>query len=228
MSGPLERRLEALAEAVALAEGRLEPAAVADAGAVVRRAGERLGHGLDATVVALAGPTGAGKSTLFNLLAGRELSRTGVRRPTTAATTAAVGARADPGPARLARRALAPRARRRRARRARAARPPGLRLRRDGPPRGGGPAGRSWSTCSCGSWTRRSTPTPPCTSATCARSRGTPRRCSSCSTRSICSAAAPPPRATTCAGCCAARRWATCRSSPSRRAPARGRMPCAG
>ena len=36
----------------------------------MRRAGERLGHGLEATVVALAGPTGAGKSTLFNALAG--------------------------------------------------------------------------------------------------------------------------------------------------------------
>ena len=97
MSGPLDRRLQALAEAVALADGRLEPAAVEDARGVVRRAGERLGHGLDATVVALAGPTGAGKSTLFNLLAGGELSRTGVRRPTTAATIAAVGGRADPG-----------------------------------------------------------------------------------------------------------------------------------
>ena len=97
VSGSLDRRLQALAEAVALADGRLEPAAVEDARGVVRRAGERLGHGLDATVVALAGPTGAGKSTLFNLLAGGELSRTGVRRPTTAATIAAVGGRADPG-----------------------------------------------------------------------------------------------------------------------------------
>jgi energy-coupling factor transporter ATP-binding protein EcfA2 len=63
----------------------------------VQRAGERLGHGLEATVVALAGPTGAGKSTLFNVLAGGELSQTGVRRPTTAATTAAVGDGVEPG-----------------------------------------------------------------------------------------------------------------------------------
>ena len=62
---------------------------------MVARAGERLGLGLDATVVALAGPTGAGKSTLFNVLAGRELSRSGVRRPTTATTTAAVGGGVD-------------------------------------------------------------------------------------------------------------------------------------
>ena len=32
----------------------------------------------------------------------------------------------------------------------------------------------TWSTCWCGCWTRRSTPTPPCTSATCARWPGTP------------------------------------------------------
>jgi energy-coupling factor transporter ATP-binding protein EcfA2 len=97
VSGPLDRRLSALAEAVALAEGRLDAATVEPARAIVHRAGERLGHGLEATVVALAGPTGAGKSTLFNVLAGGELSRTGVRRPTTAATTAAAGDGVDPG-----------------------------------------------------------------------------------------------------------------------------------
>ncbi len=91
MTDDLDRRLGALAEAVELARGRLDDDAVDEAGAVVRRAGERLGHGLGATVVALAGPTGAGKSTLFNALAGSELARTGVRRPTTSATTAAVG-----------------------------------------------------------------------------------------------------------------------------------------
>ena len=41
-------------------------------------------------MVALAGPTGAGKSTLFNALAGRPLVREGVTRPTTSAATAAV------------------------------------------------------------------------------------------------------------------------------------------
>ena len=43
------------------------------------------GSGVEATVVALAGPTGAGKSTLFNALAGAELPAVGRRRPTTAA-----------------------------------------------------------------------------------------------------------------------------------------------
>ena len=90
MSPSLEERLAALAEAAELTDGRLEPASVEDARAVVRRAGERLGHGLEATVVALAGPTGAGKSTLFNALAGQALVREGVRRPTTATATAAI------------------------------------------------------------------------------------------------------------------------------------------
>jgi GTP-binding protein EngB required for normal cell division len=96
VSGELDRRLAALADAAKLSDGRLDQGAVDAAGALVRRAGKRLGLGLDATVVALAGPTGAGKSSLFNALAGRELSSVGVRRPTTSSTTAAVGRAADP------------------------------------------------------------------------------------------------------------------------------------
>ncbi len=90
MSGGLDQRLAALEEAAGLARGRLDPAPVDAAEAVVRRAGQRLGLGVEATVVALAGPTGAGKSTLFNALAGAELSTPGVRRPTTSTATAAI------------------------------------------------------------------------------------------------------------------------------------------
>jgi len=90
VSEGLDRRLAALATAVELADGRLDGARVERAGEVVRRAGERLGFGTEATVVALAGPTGAGKSTLFNALAGGELAKTSRRRPTTAAATAAI------------------------------------------------------------------------------------------------------------------------------------------
>jgi GTP-binding protein EngB required for normal cell division len=86
----LDRRLAALAAAAALARGRLEDGAVDAAEAVVARAGERLGLGVGTTVVALAGPTGAGKSSLFNALAGDELVRAGHLRPTTSATTAAI------------------------------------------------------------------------------------------------------------------------------------------
>jgi GTP-binding protein EngB required for normal cell division len=86
----LDERLEALAEAAELARGRLDGDLVDAADGVVRRAGRRLGLGVEATVVALAGPTGAGKSTIFNALAGAELARASHRRPTTDAATAAV------------------------------------------------------------------------------------------------------------------------------------------
>ena len=89
-AGDLDARLSALAEAVELARGRLEDEDVDAAAAVVERAGRRVGLGLETTVVALAGPTGAGKSTLFNALAGSELVAASRRRPTTSTATAAV------------------------------------------------------------------------------------------------------------------------------------------
>lgn len=97
MSDKLDVRLAALAEAVEVADGRLDEDMVNGARGVVGRAGQRLGLGMEATVVALAGPTGAGKSTLFNALAGSELSSSSARRPTTSTATAAVwGEGGDP------------------------------------------------------------------------------------------------------------------------------------
>jgi len=90
VSGELDRRLSALARAVELGDGRLEAGRIERARDVVGQAGKRLGLGVEATVVALAGPTGAGKSTLFNALSGSELARAGRRRPTTSEATAAV------------------------------------------------------------------------------------------------------------------------------------------
>lgn len=87
---PLRDRLAALRELVEVAEGRLEGAEVAAARALLERAEERLGLGSDRTVVALAGATGSGKSSLFNALAGEELSRVGVTRPTTDSPLACV------------------------------------------------------------------------------------------------------------------------------------------
>lgn len=84
----LDERLEALRAAVTAGEGVIDPDVVAAGIALVARAGERLGHGVDHTVVALAGATGSGKSSLFNALAGDELSTVGVRRPTTSTTHA--------------------------------------------------------------------------------------------------------------------------------------------
>lgn len=86
----LGARLTALAEVVELAHGRLDPAATEAARSVVARAGARLALSPAHTVVALAGGTGSGKSSLFNALAGQELATTGVRRPTTSATQACV------------------------------------------------------------------------------------------------------------------------------------------
>ena len=89
MTETLDARLAALADAASLADGRLDDALVAAARAVLAKAGVRLGLGVESTVVALAGPTGAGKSSLFNALAGAELASVGRRRPTTSAAAAA-------------------------------------------------------------------------------------------------------------------------------------------
>ncbi|MCW2678623.1 MAG: putative transporter [Frankiales bacterium] len=86
---PLTDRLAALREAVELAEGRLEVPEVGRARALLAKAGAREALG-DATVVALAGATGSGKSTLFNALVGAEVSTPGVRRPTTGVAHGAV------------------------------------------------------------------------------------------------------------------------------------------
>ncbi|MCZ2818873.1 YfjP family GTPase [Modestobacter sp. VKM Ac-2977] len=85
----LTDRLAALREAVEVAEGRLEVPEVASARALLAKAGAREALG-DATVVALAGATGSGKSTLFNALSGSEVSTPGVRRPTTGVAHASV------------------------------------------------------------------------------------------------------------------------------------------
>ena len=61
----------------------------ARARALLAKAGAREALG-DATVVALAGATGSGKSTLFNALSGGEVSTPGVRRPTTGVAHATV------------------------------------------------------------------------------------------------------------------------------------------
>src|SRR5579864_5958191 len=56
---------------------------VTDAEALLRRSGERMRMSASHTVVALAGGTGSGKSSLFNALAGAPFSPAGVMRPTT-------------------------------------------------------------------------------------------------------------------------------------------------
>ncbi|MFB4293051.1 GTP-binding protein [Nonomuraea sp. ATR24] len=86
----LAPRLSALTKVVELGPGRLDDKLVSEAQNLLLRAGDRLKLSSEHTVVALAGGTGSGKSSLFNAVSGLELSPTGVRRPTTAHTHACV------------------------------------------------------------------------------------------------------------------------------------------
>lgn len=86
----LGARLEALDRAVGLAERRCDPQLLVPARALLARAGTRRRLSPGSTVVALAGGTGSGKSSLFNALTGEPLAPTGVRRPTTSRSRAAL------------------------------------------------------------------------------------------------------------------------------------------
>jgi GTP-binding protein EngB required for normal cell division len=90
----VSQRLDALAELVRIgrarqsqgrddASGGFSPTLLDNAESVLKRAGERLRLSSNHTVVALAGGTGSGKSTLFNTLSGASFSSPGVTRPTT-------------------------------------------------------------------------------------------------------------------------------------------------
>jgi GTP-binding protein EngB required for normal cell division len=84
VSAHLVDHLRGLSEAVELCEGRVDSDALAEARRVVDQADRRLAISGSATVVALAGATGSGKSSIFNALSGTALATVGVRRPTTA------------------------------------------------------------------------------------------------------------------------------------------------
>jgi GTP-binding protein EngB required for normal cell division len=98
----LAQRADALGAALDAAGDRL-PATVTDGPrALLARVRERVGLSAEHTVVALAGATGSGKSSLLNALAGADLAATGVRRPTTSHPSAVVVGSppggGDPGP----------------------------------------------------------------------------------------------------------------------------------
>jgi GTP-binding protein EngB required for normal cell division len=81
-------RLASLTELTRIGTGRAGPEGfsqelLADSEALLRRSGERMRMSASHTVVALAGGTGSGKSSLFNALAGANFSPAGVTRPTT-------------------------------------------------------------------------------------------------------------------------------------------------
>jgi GTP-binding protein EngB required for normal cell division len=104
-SGPpgLPGRLSALARLVQIGSARCGPDGfdarlLEEAADLIGRAGERLRLSGAHTVVTLAGGTGSGKSSLFNVLAGAHFSLVGVTRPTTSEPHACVWGMAGAGP----------------------------------------------------------------------------------------------------------------------------------
>ena len=91
-------RLDALGRFLRAVDGHVPDQRLAAAHTVVEHAGERLQLSRDHSVVALAGATGSGKSSLFNNLARLDLSPVGVRRPTTGVAHACVWGTDRAGP----------------------------------------------------------------------------------------------------------------------------------
>ncbi|WP_089154742.1 GTPase [Micromonospora sp. NBS 11-29] len=83
-------RLQAVQRFLGAVDGDVPDTQLVAAHTVVERAGDRLALSGRHTVVALAGATGSGKSSLFNALARMDLSPVGVRRPTTGVAHACV------------------------------------------------------------------------------------------------------------------------------------------
>ena len=84
----LPDRLASLQELTKIGSGRtgsegFSQELLTEAETLLRRSGERMRMSASHTVVALAGGTGSGKSSLFNALAGANFSPAGVTRPTT-------------------------------------------------------------------------------------------------------------------------------------------------
>jgi GTP-binding protein EngB required for normal cell division len=80
------QRLAAIAELTRLSAARgegFDADLIQEADSLLRRSGERMRMSANHTVVALAGGTGSGKSSLFNALSGATFSPPGVTRPTT-------------------------------------------------------------------------------------------------------------------------------------------------
>jgi GTP-binding protein EngB required for normal cell division len=92
----LVERLDALSRFLRVVDPYLPDSDLVAAHTLVERAGSRLALSQDHTVVALAGSTGSGKSSLFNALARLKLSPVGVRRPTTGVAHACVWGPLEP------------------------------------------------------------------------------------------------------------------------------------
>ena len=94
----LAERIDALNDVLDIGAG-IVPAEIVDlATTTIDHATDRLRHGTDFTVVALAGATGSGKSSLFNAIVGEEIAPAGITRPTTSEARSAVFGPDDAGP----------------------------------------------------------------------------------------------------------------------------------
>lgn len=95
---PLTERAEHLRSALDIGGDELDPKASSAARTVVDKVTERWELKGGRTVVALAGATGSGKSSLFNALIGEDVSTISPRRPTTAEAGAAIWGEEDSAP----------------------------------------------------------------------------------------------------------------------------------
>jgi energy-coupling factor transporter ATP-binding protein EcfA2 len=86
---------------VSVADGLVPDEVLESAARVGRRARDRRGFLGETVVVALAGGTGSGKSSLINALAGEIVAETGAQRPTTFEPLAWIPANPEPGLVRL-------------------------------------------------------------------------------------------------------------------------------
>ncbi|WP_404290864.1 GTPase [Glutamicibacter arilaitensis] len=86
----LAEQINAVVSAMQIAEPYLEPEIVDHAAVVIERAEARRQLSGDHVVVGLFGATGSGKSSLFNSLVESDIAQTGVIRPTTTKTVAAI------------------------------------------------------------------------------------------------------------------------------------------
>ena len=99
----LSDRLTAVARLVQIGSARrgpdgFSPEVISDAETLLARAGERLRLSSHHTIAVLAGGTGSGKSSLFNVLAGAQFSPAGVLRPVTREPHACVWGMEGAGP----------------------------------------------------------------------------------------------------------------------------------
>lgn len=91
----LQQRVDRLRASMEWAADAIDSVVRDEVMSTIARCDERLALGVEHTVVALAGGTGSGKSSLFNAIVGRDFAQVGVARPTTSDPVAVTWGEAD-------------------------------------------------------------------------------------------------------------------------------------